>query len=198
MAKALNWELTQGNLKVCQPCAAGKAKQKNVPKQSEHKPSTKNGERVFLDIATVKKPSGTNIRVSKPNWRILVDERTGLKVSDFYATKDRMVDPTCDTLNRWKQAGKPVKYLRCNNAGENKLLQKTCNGKDWKLDIEFEYTTRNTPQQNHLVELGFAVIVNLGCALMHRANIPMQQHYRLYPEAFKTATLLDGLTCDRH
>ena len=82
-AKALNWELTRGNLKVCQSCAAGKAKQKNVPKQSEHKPSTKNGERVFLDIATVKKPSGTNIRVSKPNWRILVDERTGLKVSDF-------------------------------------------------------------------------------------------------------------------
>jgi len=192
-AKALGWELTRGTMNVCQSCAAGKAKQKNVPKDSEHHPATENGERVFLDIATVKKPQGTNLRVTKPNWRIIVDERTGLKFSDFYATKNGMVEPTCEQFNRWKQANKPVKHVRCDNAGENKLLQQRCNSKDWKLDIDFEYTARNTPQQNHLAELGFAVIANRGRAMMHRANIPLRQRYKLYPEAFKTATLLDGL-----
>jgi hypothetical protein len=34
------------------------------------------------------------------------------------------------------------------NAGENKLLQKRSESKDWKLGIKFKYTARATPQQN--------------------------------------------------
>jgi hypothetical protein len=44
-----------------------------------------------------------------------------------------------------------------------------------------------------LAELGFAVLANRGRALMHRANVPMKERYKLFCEAFKTATLLDGL-----
>ena len=29
---------------------------------------------------------------------------------------------------------------------------------------------------------------------MHAANVPMDIHYRVWTEAFKTATLVDGLT----
>jgi hypothetical protein len=76
-----------GSWKPCEACAAGKAKQKNVPKESEHKPADKDANRIFLDIATVKKlKNGPN--VTKPNWRIMVDgKRTGMKFSDFYETK---------------------------------------------------------------------------------------------------------------
>jgi hypothetical protein len=28
---------------------------------------------------------------------------------------------------KWKQGGNPVKYIRCDNAGENKTLQKRVN-----------------------------------------------------------------------
>jgi hypothetical protein len=53
-----------------------------VPKESEHKLADKDANRIFLDIATVKKlKNGPN--VTKPNWRIMVDERTGMKFSDF-------------------------------------------------------------------------------------------------------------------
>ena len=48
-------------------------------------------------------------------------------------------------------------------------------------------------QQNHLAELGFAVLTNRGRALMTRVNIPVYLHYKLFKEAFKTATLLDAL-----
>jgi hypothetical protein len=52
------------------------------------------------------------------------------------------------------------------------VLQQRCESVEWKLDIEFEFTARDTPQQNHLAELGFAVLVNRGRALMTRANVP--------------------------
>ena len=54
-------------------------------------------------------------------------------------------------------------------------------------------TARNTPQQNHLAELGFAHLANLGQALMNHANVPPKWCYKRFAKAFKTATLLDGL-----
>jgi hypothetical protein len=74
-AKALGWTLTRGNLKPCDACASGKAKQRNVPKVSRHQPATdKNEVRIFLDLATVKSPKD-GPRMTKPNWRVMVDER---------------------------------------------------------------------------------------------------------------------------
>jgi hypothetical protein len=94
----------------------------------------------------------------------------------------------------WKQAGKQVKYIRLDNAGENKKLKTRSDSADWKLNIDFGFTSRDTPQQNHLVaELGFATIANRGRAVMHRANVPLATKYKLWRNAFKTATLLDGL-----
>ena len=170
-AKELGWTLTSGTLNPCEACATGKAKQKNVPKESESKPAKKGENRIYLDIATVKKRKGQP-RVNRLNWHIMVDEWTQLKFSDFYTTKNGMVEPTCEQFYRWKQSGNPVKYVRLDNAGENKLLKKRCQSKDWKLKIEFEFTARDTPQQNSLAEVGFATIANRGRALMYQANIP--------------------------
>jgi hypothetical protein len=61
------------------------------------------------------------------------------------------------------------------------------------LDIEFEFTGRDTPQRNHLAELGFATLANRGRAILGRANIPFAIRHLLWREAFKTVTLLDGL-----
>jgi hypothetical protein len=163
-AKALGWVLT-GTWSPCEACAAGKARQKNLPK-SEHAPAEKGANRIFLDLATVKTPKGAP-KISKPNWRIMVDERTGMKFSDFYEKKDGMIEPTCAQLNRWKDAGLAVKYVRLDNAGENKGLKERIHGAAWKLPIEFEFTARDTPQQNHLAEVGFATLANRGRAIMH-------------------------------
>ena len=79
------------------------------------------------------------------------------------------------------------------NAGENKILQQQLASKDWKLPIKVEYTTRDTPQQNSLAEVGFAILVNRAMAMMHLANVPMAVRYIISHEAFPCATLLDGL-----
>ena len=188
MAKAQGFKISRGTLGPCEACAAGKAKQKNVTKKSEHKIAEKSNERVFLDISTGKAKKNMNYKVTKPNWRIIVEEKTQMKWSQFYRTKNGMVEPTCAMFNRWKQAGKPVKYLRMDNAGENKALEERLNGAQWKLNVEAEYTAANTPQQNHLAEISFHVLANRGRALMHRANVPLLMRYNLFREALVTVT----------
>ena len=61
------------------------------------------------------------------------------------------------------------------------------------MSMQFEYTARDTPQQNHLAELGLAVLANRGRAMMHYANVPKDIKMRVFTKAFETATLLDSL-----
>ena len=117
-----------------------------------------------------------------------------MKWSDFFVTKKEMVEPTCEKLHQWKQAGVGVKKIRCDNAGENVSLENRCKSAAWKLDVEFEYTARDTPQQNSMVEVGFATLGNRGRAMMIAANVPEKMVYKLFREAFTCATMIDWLS----
>ena len=117
-----------------------------------------------------------------------------MKFSNFYAHKDDIVEPSCKELHKWKQAGIVVKFIRCDNAGENKSLQKHLQSADWKLNVNFEFAARDTPQQNHLAELGFTVLRNRGRAIMHTASIPQNCCNKVFALAFQMATMLDWLT----
>ena len=192
-AKQLGLRIKKTQIFPCAVCAAGKAKQKNI-KRTETTKQKIGQRRAYLDIATIKKRQGMPIP-SKPNWRIIVvDQRIQIKFSKFFKTKDAMVEPTCEQLHKWQQSNIGITHLRLDNAGENKLLQTQCASKDWKMKCEFEFTARDTPQQNSLAEVGFATLANRGWAMMHRANLPMMDRYRLAHEAFQCATHLDGLT----
>ena len=198
MAEAQGFKITRGTLGPCEACAAGKAKQKNVIKESKHDPANDSNERIFLDISSVRPKKDMKVTVTKPNWRIMVDERTQMKWSQFFRTKNGMIEPTCVMFYKWKQSGKPVKYLRMDNSGENKKLEERMNGASWKLNIDPEYTAASTPQQNHLAELSFHILANRGRALMHRANVPLLMRYKLFREAFTTVTQLDWLAVIYH
>jgi hypothetical protein len=90
-----------------------------------------------------------------------------------------MVGLSCETFPRWKQGGNSVSYIRCDNAGENKTLQRRANGVDWKLNLAFEFTPRETPQHNRVAELGLASISSKRRAIMSAANIPTKVQNRL-------------------
>lgn len=190
-AKHLGWTISKGAMSPCLSCTIAKAKQKNTVKESKHEAAKACGERIFTDIASVKPKDG--IMPSRPHWCIKVDERTQMKFSSFHKNKDDMVEPSCELFHKWNLAGKTVKFIRCDNAGENRTLENRANGVDWKLNIQFEYTPRDTPQHNHLAELAFASIANKGRALMSAANIPMSVRYKVWVKAFDHATALDGL-----
>ena len=105
-AAELGWKLTRGSMKPCENCAKGKVKQKNMPKDSHgEKPAAPN-DLWFHDIATVK-PSDKNdtvVSVTKPQWQIIVDGYSGLKMSTFNAKKGDITESTCERM--YKQASR--------------------------------------------------------------------------------------------
>eukprot|EP00957_Ditylum_brightwellii_P210160 15364624-Ditylum_brightwellii.AAC.2 len=69
-----------------------------------------------------------------------------MKWSEIYQHKDSIVESMCSHMYKWKQAGRPVKILCCDNAGENNSVEKRGNSADWKLNLKMEYTTKQMPQ----------------------------------------------------
>ena len=147
--KALGWELTNMRVLHCASCAGGTAKQKLLKKVNFVEPGDeKDGYRAYLDLSTIKQnkkyPAPTNL-----NWQILVVEmKLQLKFSHFYKSKNAMVEPTCELMHCWQQAGKIISKLRMDNAGENKKLVLRLQSADWKNPVVIESTARDTPQQN--------------------------------------------------
>jgi transposase InsO family protein len=66
--------------------------------------------------------------------------------------------------------GRTVKFIRCDNAGENKALEKACLKEG--LGIQFEYTAPGTPQQNGKVERKFATLNARVRAMLNHAGLP--------------------------
>ena len=58
-----------------------------------------------------------------------------------------------------------------------KNLQEQEEIKDLKTNIDFEYTTRETPQNNYLAELRFLVLANKGKAMVYHGNVPTAMRY---------------------
>ena len=192
-AKGLKFRILRGVLKACEACAIAKAKQKNVPKTSSSPKSTVPNGRIYADISVIRPPEKSDVKVTRANWFLMVDELTGMKFTSFHSAKNGIVQPTCEKWNLWKQQGVPVANVRCDNAGENLKLESAANGNRWKLNIAFEYTGAATPQRNNLVELGFATLWARARAMMIQAGVPLETRYLVCKECIATVTLLDGL-----
>ena len=76
-----------------------------------------------------------------------MDKRTGMKFTGFYDRKSSILDKICERLVQLEtMAGKPVQFLRQNNAGENKKLAARLKSLDWKRETLMKYTAKATPQ----------------------------------------------------
>ena len=112
----------------------------------------------------------------------------------FIPTKCGIVEPTCVMLNKWKSTGRAMTHVWLDNAGEDYLLQNNAILLDWKLVMTWEFTSRNTPQQNSNAEAAFWKIKHRGKDMMIAAIIPKTIQLILHREAFETASKLDLLT----
>ena len=194
-AKQLGWVITRGNMKPCLACAKAKAKQKNISKQSASPKATEPGGRVFLDLSkvTVSRSDGSNFELKKKWWKIMVDQATGKKWSEFTDTKTGMVEPTCEWMNQMKAKAMEIKVIRLDPAGENVKLEIRSKSADWKHATKFEFTSRDTPQHNNLAELAFPYLAGRARAMMGAAHIPDDSRGKVSLEVLKCATMLDGL-----
>jgi hypothetical protein len=98
VAQSISWDLT-GKVKPCEACAVGKVQHQNIVKKSNHKIAENIGQHVFINLTSVKNTEFLDIEHSpKPYWRIIVDETTQMKLSDFFETKIGMVEPTLQDI----------------------------------------------------------------------------------------------------
>eukprot|EP00957_Ditylum_brightwellii_P144333 10995420-Ditylum_brightwellii.AAC.1 len=62
-----------------------------------------------MDILMIKAPVDVKSTTTKPQWLIMVDEKTETKWSNFYDHKNEIVEQICAWLYKWQHAGMAVK-----------------------------------------------------------------------------------------
>ena len=173
MVARQNWTLT-GTVQPCGSCALAKARAKAVPKTTMTKAKSP-GERLFLDISG---PFSDSLN-SNRYWLRIVDDNTRFCWDSFLPRKSGIHVPLEALLIANKAAGKPCKYLRCDNAGENEAyVQKLCA----KHAIALKMTAPNTPQMNGVVERSFAACKDRAFATMYCVRFRLESQGLLWPE----------------
>eukprot|EP00985_Skeletonema_marinoi_P020006 scaffold11691_cov76-Skeletonema_marinoi.AAC.1 len=197
IANHLGWRITRGTLPPCIECAKAKAKQKNVRKKGVSQKAEKPGGRIYLDVSkvSVRRKNGGEFNLPNKWWCIMVDETTGKKYVVFTRTKNGITEPVCEWMNKMKSRGIEIRRIRVDPGGENIKLQKRTQSADWQTlqPVDFEYTSRDTPQHNSLAEVAFPYLAGLGRAMLDTANVPEEERGRLVTQAIQLAVQLDGL-----
>jgi hypothetical protein len=83
-----------------------------------------------------------------------------------------------------------VKYIRCDNAGENKSFDKE--NILANLNLTFEYTSPGSPQYNGKVERKFATLYGRVRSMLNAANLSSTLRRGLWAEAAQTATDIEN------
>ena len=136
-----------GKLEPCETCAQAKIRQANVPKKKEKQVPSRPGYRLFVDISSFKHES----MGGKRHWLIVVDKFSDCSHSFFLKRKSDQIELFPIWIKELKaKYGIDIKYIRLDNSGENRSLQKECDKQN--LGIIFEFSAPGTPQQNSVVE----------------------------------------------
>ena len=181
-----------GKLEPCETCAQAKIRQANVPKQKEKQVPSRPGFRLFIDISSFKHES----MGGKRHWLIVVDEFSDCSHSFFLKRKSDQIDLLPVWIKELKaKYGIDIKYIRLDNSGENRSLQKECDQQN--LGIIFEFTAPGTPQQNSVVERKIPTLMRRSRAMMLTAGFSQQDKRKLWCEVISTATKLDNIMIRR-
>ena len=190
-AKYYGWTVS-GKFEACADCQMSNIKQKPVPKLTETK-STTPGERIFIDITSVQQRSLGGSKF----WLGCVDDATDQTWSSFLKRKSDMPKVMMVFLQKMITRGTPVKFIRCDNAGENVDLKNKCQQSTDLNHIEFEFTARDSPQFNGKIEQKFATLLGRVRAMMNAAKLTQELRNLLWCEAAATATDIENLLIPR-
>jgi transposase InsO family protein len=111
---------------------------------------------------------------SSKYWLLIMDDCSDEAWSRFLKKKSKTTEQVVALIKDLKEkGGKTVKYIRCDNAGENKSLENECLRQG--LGITFEYTAPGTPQHNGRIERRFPTIYGRVRSTMNKARIPKKR-----------------------
>jgi hypothetical protein len=184
-AKSMKITLT-GILKPCYSCTTANARQKNVTKRTKTL-ATKIGEITHYDVTSVRDVSfGGN-----QCWGMAVDAYTNQSDSHFVKTKDAVEKPVMGYLRKMHKEGTPVEILRMDYGGENQLIEQAI-ALDPLVTTKIQYTPRDSPQYNGIVERKFAWLWHGVRAVLNHAKLPQSIRGKLWPEAARYVELVSN------
>ena len=96
-------------------------------------------------------------------------------------------------MRQMKQRGSPVKFVRCDNAGENKDLHNKCQQSSDLTDVKFEFTARDSPQFNSKAERKFGVLFGRIRAAYNAGKFDQEMKDKLWGECAMTVTDVENL-----
>ena len=85
--------------------------------------------------------------------------------------------------------GRQVKYIRCDNAGENLKFKENADA-DENLELTFEFTAPGTPQQNGKIERKFATLFGRTIGMLNGAKLTKTKRRMLWAEVASTAIII--------
>ena len=180
-AQKLQLKLTDHKMKKCEHCDIGKIKKKNINKKPLDR-AKEPGERVYMDISSIKYSSAGGSKF----WVLFVDDFSDFLFGTYMKKKSDLAAEGIKLIKKMRNNfGVIIKTIRCNNAGENKTLEKEIINEG--MNIRFEYTATNTPQQNGRVERKFATIYGRVRSMLTGAGIEGELRKALWAEAGNTA-----------
>jgi hypothetical protein len=122
-----------------------------------------------------------------------VDDATNLTWSFFLKQKSDTAETAYTLLKHLSSHGVSIKYIRCDNAGENVSLENLLK-KDPNLNtISFEYTPRDSPQYNGKVERKIAILTGRVRSLLTAAGLSDDLRGKLWAEAASFASDIENL-----
>jgi hypothetical protein len=122
---------------------------KKIPKEPSMNVATDKGERLLIDISWIKTESIAKNRY----WLLIMDEYTNFLWSYCMKTKDEQVPIIIKHIRMLQNEPKvKVKYIRCDNSGENHDIQNYLREKSPKMRCQFKFTAPDSTQQNGKIE----------------------------------------------
>ena len=178
-----------GTFEVCADCAKAKARQKNIPKGTDTVHATTIGERLYMDISSIKTTSYGGAKF----WLLVVDDKSDFCWSYFLKRKSETSSKICELVMELRlKHGLLVQFLRCDNAGEN--IDARAILKEKAPEVQFEFTAPDTPQQNGRVERKFATLYGRVRSMLNRARLPKAVRHKLWAEAANVATDAENMS----
>jgi hypothetical protein len=172
----------------CRYCALGKLKKLPIPKSITNK-STTRGERINIDISSVAATSYGGAKY----WLLIQDDYTDFLWSYFLKEKSQLPDTFMKWLNQIQKETKlTIKKVRCDNSGENRKLKNLIQ-LDHNLNVKFEFTAPNTPQQNGKIERKFATLYGKIRSMLNWARLTKHLRKKLWAQCASTATQLENI-----
>jgi hypothetical protein len=174
---------SSGCFDTCEQCAIAKARQKNVNKQwlgSINLPS----ERLYVNISSIKERSFGGAKL----WALKVDDYSDYCWSFVMKNKSDLKTRIKTLLTDLKIANQIVKFIRCDDAGENLTMKNDPEIKSF--GIKFEFSGPRTLQRNGKIEKKFQTLYGRIWAMLNGAGLEGELIDKIWAECVMNVTYL--------